>query len=165
MNWYVIKVINGKEKKVKENIENDLKRNNIENIISNFFIPTQTSYQIRKGKKVGVEKNLYPGYIFIECESINEVEGNIKHINGVYSVLKQPLKEYEINRLIGKETKKDKEVFDINQRVKIIDGPFTSIIGTIKNIDREKQKVKVSISIFDRESILDLTFSQIVNDI
>jgi len=77
MNWYVIKVINNKEKKIKENIENELKRNNSENIISKIVIASQNSIQIRKGKKINVEKNLYPGYIFIECESINDVESNI----------------------------------------------------------------------------------------
>lgn len=160
MNWYVIKVINNKEKKIKENIENELKRNNSENIISKIVIASQNSIQIRKGKKINVEKNLYPGYIFIECESINDVESNIKHVNGVYNILKNPLSEIEINRIILKENKINNENFALGQKVKIIDGPFNSFYGVIKNVDNDKQKAKVSINIFDRENIIDLTFLQ-----
>ena len=161
MNWYVIKVINNKEKKIKENIENELKRNNSENIISKIVIASQNSIQIRKGKKINIEKNLYPGYIFIECESINDVESNIKHINGVYNILKNPLSEIEINRIILKENKINNEIFALGQKVKIIDGPFNSFYGVIKNVDNDKQKAKVSINIFDRENIIDLTFLQL----
>lgn len=161
MNWYVIKVINNKEKKIKENIENELKRNNSENIISKIVIASQNSIQIRKGKKINIEKNLYPGYIFIECESINDVESNIKHINGVYNILKNPLSEIEINRIILKENKINNENFALGQKVKIIDGPFNSFYGVIKNVDNDKQKAKVSINIFDRENIIDLTFLQL----
>lgn len=161
MNWYVIKVINNKEKKIKENIENELKRNNSENIISKIVIASQNSIQIRKGKKINIEKNLYPGYIFIECESINDVESNIKHVNGVYNILKNPLSEIEINRIILKENKINNENFALGQKVKIIDGPFNSFYGVIKNVDNDKQKAKVSINIFDRENIIDLTFLQL----
>lgn len=163
MKWYVIKVMNGKEKKMKDAIEIKLKENNIENIISQMLVPSQKSVQLRRGKKISVEKQSFPGYIFVECESINDVEANIKHINGVTSILKQPLSSKEIEGIQGKTNKKDvEETLHLTDKIKIIDGPFNSFVGTIDKLDLEKQKVKVCVLIFGRETMLDLTVSQIV---
>lgn len=162
MKWYTIKVISGKEKKTKEAIENELKKNKTEHIISKLLIASQKSVQLRNGKKVNVEKNSFPGYIFVECESINDVEGNIKHLGGI-SVLKQPLSTSEIERILGNKEDKQESMY-VSQRVKIIDGPFNSFVGTITEIDISKQKAKVCILIFGRETMLDLTFSQIVKE-
>ena len=165
MKWFVIRVVSGKEKKIKESIENLLKINNKVGILSTLLIPTQKSVELRRGKKVNIDKNFFPGYIFVECESIDEVEANIKHVNGVASILKQPLTEKEIERFLIKDDKKHtEEILYLNQRVKIIDGPFNSFSGTITEIEPIKQKVKVSISIFERETMLDLTFSQVVKE-
>ena len=162
MKWYVIKVVSGKEKKMKEMIEHELKFKNSQNVISQLLIPSEKSLQIRNGKKVNVEKNIYPGYILVECESISDVEANIKHVPGVSSVLKQPLSQSEIDRILGIHDKKAVEdVFCANQKVRITDGPFNSFIGEIKNLDLEKQKAKVCVLIFGREVVLDLTFQQI----
>lgn len=165
MKWYVIKVVTGKEKKMKETIENELKEKNNENIISTLLVPSQKTIQLRKGKKIHVEKNFFPGYIFVECEYINEVESNIKHINGVASILKQPLSQLEVDRILGNDNKKDMdEKLHLKERVKIIDGPFNSFVGTITELENTKQKAKVSVSIFGRETLIDLNFSQIVKE-
>jgi transcriptional antiterminator NusG len=162
MKWYVIKVMGGKEKKMKEIIEKELKHNHSENVISQLLIPSQKTLQIRNGKKINVDRNYFPGYILVECESIDEVESNIKHISGVSSVLKQPLSKHEIETILGRESRKDtEEIFGIKQKVKIVDGPFNSFIGTVDEIDNSIQKVKVSVLIFSREVKLDLTFQQI----
>ncbi len=162
MKWYTVKVVSGKEKKIKESIESELKKNNTESVISNLLISSHKSIQLRKGKKISVEKNAFPGYMFVECDSISDVEANIKHINGVTSVLKQPLSSAEIERLLGKADKKEvDETLHVNQKVRIIDGPFNTFVGTIKDVDNKKQKVKVIVLIFGRETILDLSFSQI----
>ena len=153
------------EKKIKESIENELKRNSVEKLISNILIPFSKEIQLRKGKKVHIEKNSYPGYMFVECESINEVEAHIKHIAGVASVLKQPISKNEINRILDKENKKENpDVLCVNQKIKIIDGPFNTFIGTIKTLDENKQKSKVSVSVFGREVMLDLNFSQFIKE-
>lgn len=163
MEWFVIKVVSGKEKKMKEVIENQLKKNNTENVISTLLIPSQKTIQLRRGKKVNIDKIFFPGYIFVECNSISEVEANIKHINGITSVLKKALTQDEIDRILIKEEKKHTEdILCVNQKIKIIDGPFNTFIGTIKYLDTNKQKVKVSVNIFDRETILDLKIQQIV---
>ena len=163
MKWYTVKVVSGKEKKIKEDIENELKKNKAESVISNILISSQKTIQLRKGKKINVEKNMFPGYIFVECDAINDVEANIKHVNGVTSVLKQPLTSFEIERLLGKEDKKEvEETLHVNQKIRIIDGPFNTFIGSIKEADAKKQKAKVEVLIFGRPTMLDLTFSQIV---
>lgn len=165
MKWFVIKVVSGKEKKMKEAIENLLRENKAEHIVSTLLVPSEKNIQLRRGKKVNVEKNFFPGYIFIECESISEVEANIKHINGITAILKQPLTLTEIERILGRENKKEiEENLCVNQSVKIIDGPFSTFIGTIKELDANKQKAKVCILIFGRETVLDLTVSQIVKE-
>lgn len=165
MKWYVIKVASGKEKKTKELIEKELSLNKKESVILTLLIPSQKSVQIRKGKKINVDKNIFPGYLFVECESINEVESNIKHINGVASILKQPLTKNEVDRMLGQEeVKENDETVFLNQTVKIIDGPFNSFIGTIKELDDKKQKAKVVVLVFGREVTLELTFSQIMKN-
>lgn len=165
MKWYVIRVVNGKEKKTKESIENELKKNNVEYLVSNLLIATEKTVQIRRGKKINVEKNFFPGYIFVETDSINEVESNVKYINGVASVLKNPLTEKEVERILGRNNKKEENVmFSLNEKVQIIDGPFKSFVGSIKELDNNKQKAKVNILIFGRETLLDLTFSQILTN-
>lgn len=162
MKWYVIRVATGKEKKILESIDKLLKKNNNENLISSILIPSEKKIQIRNSKKYNVEKLLYPGYIFIECESINDVESKFKYIDGVSSVLKKPLSDVEVERMLMKENRKEiDEKFIINQKVKIIDGPFNGFFGTIQNIDLNKQKVKISVNIFERENILELKFEQI----
>jgi len=164
MKWFVIRVVTGKEKKVKELIEFEL---NDRNLTANLLIPMEKSIKIKNGKKVNVEKTFMPGYIFIECDSISELEFIIKRINGVASVLKQPLSQREIERFLIKKDKSEEdtsdEMFYLEQKVKIIDGPFNTFIGTIKKVDNKTQKVKVSISIFGTETNIDLKFQQIVS--
>lgn len=166
MKWYVIKVMNGKEKKMKELIETKLKEAGTENVVSQLLVPSQKAIQMRNGKKISVEKHSFPGYIFVECESINDVEANVKHINGVSSILKQPISSFEIERILGKIDKKEEneETLQLNDKVKIIDGPFNSFVGTIDKLDLSKQKVKVCVLVFGRETMLDLTVSQIVKE-
>lgn len=169
MKWYVIKVANGKEKKVKESIESELKRKNIENLISNLLVPSNKIQQLRSGKKINVDKIIFPGYLFIECESINDVEGFVKVINGVQSILTKPLRQSEIDRLLDNKTTEDiiinPDIYCINEKVKIIDGPFNTFKGTIKILDNIKQKSKIVVNVFDREVILDLTYKQFIKDI
>ena len=166
MKWYVIRVANGKEKKTKEAIEFELKQNSFEGLISDMLIPHKKTEQLRKGKRVNVEQLTFPGYIFVECNSIDDVEGAIKHVSGVYSILKNPLSQREIDRLREKKVVEEIIIdkFYINERIKIIDGPFNTFIGTIKSLDNTKQKSKISVSVFGREVIMDLNYSQFIRD-
>ena len=169
MKYYVIKVANGKEKKVKESIEHELKMHPIENLISNILVPSNKTQQLRNGKKINVEKITIPGYIFIECESIDTVEGFVKYIGGVQSVLKKPLRQSEVDRLLDKKTDDlvvyvNDNTYYIKERVKIIDGPFNNFKGVIKTLDDVKKKSKIAVNVFDREVMLDLNYTQFIKD-
>jgi transcriptional antiterminator NusG len=167
MKWYVVRVANGKEKKIKDAIEFELKQNSVECLISNMIIPHKKVEQLRKGKIIGVDQLTFPGYIFVECESIDNVEGAIKHINGVYSILKNPLSKREVDRL--QENKQDVVIvtdkYYVNEIIKIIDGPFSTFIGTIVSLDNNKQKARLSVYVFGREVMLDLNFSQFIRNV
>lgn len=167
MEWYVIKVKSGKENKTKEAIEFELKNTGLEYLLSNLLIPRQKQVQIKRGKKVMIDKISIPGYIFAESGSINELESNIKHINGVSSILKQKLSKVEVDRML--DQKKEQETVDdtflyIDQKIRIIDGPFNTFIGTVKEIDNKKQKLKATVTIFDRDTEIELTFSQVTKE-
>lgn len=163
MKWYVIKVVTGKEKKMKETIENEFRHNGLDKFVSRLLVPSQKVVQIRNGKKYNIEKNFFPGYILVECEDIKELEGGLKHIQGVSSVLKDSLKQSEVDRILGKENEVQdtSNNFYINQQVKIVEGPFASFLGSIKELNEDKKKVKLAVLIFGRETLLDLTFQQI----
>lgn len=160
MKWYVIKIATGKEKKIKELVDFEI---NERRINANLKIPMENKIVIRNGKKVNTEKAYFPGYLFIECDNIGEIEGVLKHINGVSSILKQPLTDREIDRFLIKKEKEIKtdEIFYQNQNIKIIDGPFSTFVGTIKSVNKKDKSVKVGIMLFGREIEVELKFSQI----
>ena len=174
MNWYVMNVFNGKEKKVKENIEKELNQRDMMKYVTNILIPREKYYQVRKGKKVKSERNYFPGYIMIECEMNGELLRTVKNTQGVISFLGDktpiPMKESEITNMLGKvaelEGTKDHDLeYDTNlivgQRVEIVDGPFTTMNGIITKICHEKKKLTVDVNIFNRKTPVELSFEQV----
>lgn len=171
--WYVIRAISGKEKKIKEQLELEIKRNNIEQYVSQILIPTEKVYQIKKGKKISKEKNYFPGYILILADLSGEVPLIIKKVNGVLGFLTDsngqpmPLKQSEINRILGKIdelAEKIEEIdtpFNINETVRVIDGPFSGFSGIIEEVNEEKKKLKVIVKIFGRKTSVELNFFQV----
>lgn len=166
MNWYVIRVITNKEKKIKELIENELNSHNLSNKVSQLLIPSKKVMQMRNGKKYAIEKNDFPGYILIETENINEMFSSIKQINGVIGFLgtknPEPLRQREVERIIGRQSETEVEdKYFIGESVIVIDGPFSSFIGDITHVDNKKKIVKVNIKVFGRDVPVDLTYLQI----
>lgn len=172
--WYVVRAISGKEKKVKELINVEIIRNNLESYVSQILIPTEKVFQIRKGKKISKERNFFPGYVLIEASLVGEVPHTIKNINGVIGFLGTekggepvPLRISEVNRILGKvdelaEREEEATVpFIIGEVVKVTDGPFNSFSGIIEEINEEKKKLKVMVKIFGRKTPLELGFMQV----
>src|SRR6056297_996572 len=135
--WYVLRAIGGKEKKVKEYIESEIDRLQIQDYISQVLIPTEKVYQIRKGKKVSKERNYFPGYILIEAVLKGEIQHHLSDVPNVIGFLgaeqggtPTPLKESEVKRILGKVdelSEQGEEVsvpFIVGETVKVIDGPF-----------------------------------------
>jgi transcription termination/antitermination protein NusG len=172
--WYVLRAIGGKEKKVKEYIENEITRLNLQDFISQVLIPTEKVYQIRAGKKISKERNFFPGYILIEAALVGEIPHILKNIPNVIGFLgtekggdPQPLRMSEVNRILGKVdemAEKDEELnapFIVGETVRVIDGPFNSFTGIIEAINNEKKKLKVMVKIFGRKTPLELSFMQV----
>lgn len=167
--WYVVRVISGREKKIKDLINLEIARAHWEEIISNILIPTEKVYTIRNGKKTIKEKNMFPGYLYMEVDTTkinNDILGQIRQVQGVLQYLGtlSPTEEY---RLLGKadelldSDEQLAEPFILNEDVKIIDGPFSGFIGSIEEIHNDKKRLKVEVKIFGRKTPVEVTFMQV----
>jgi transcriptional antiterminator NusG len=170
--WYVVRAISGKEKKVKEYLENEINRLNLQDYISQVLIPTEKVYQIRKGKKISKERNYFPGYVLIEADLSGEIQHIIRNIPNVLGFLgtkgnAEPLRPAEIKRILGKVDELSEQgegvniPFIVGETVTVTDGPFSSFSGIIENIDEEKKKLRVMVKIFGRKTPLELGFLQV----
>ena len=172
--WYVVRAVSGKEKKVKEQLEVEISRLNLEDYVAQVLIPTEKVYQIRNGKKVSKERNYFPGYVLIEASLTGEVPHIIKNITNVIGFLGEtkggdpvPMRQSEVNRILGKVDEladSNEEInipFIVGETVKVIDGPFNSFSGVIEEINEEKKKLKVMVKIFGRKTPLELSYMQV----
>jgi len=172
--WYVLRAIGGKEKKVKEYIDNEIAKGYLQGFVSQVLIPTEKIYQIRNGKKISKERNLYAGYVLIEATLAGEVAHILRNIPNVIGFLGDargsdpvPLRPNEVNRILGKvdelaETGEELNIpFVIGETVKVIDGPFNGFNGTVASINEEKKKLQVMVKIFERKTPLELSFLQV----
>lgn len=172
--WYVVRAISGKEKKVKDLIELEVKRNNLEDFVHQVLIPTEKVFQIRNGKKISKERNFFPGYVMIEADLVGEVPHVIKSVNNVIGFLGAekggdpvPLRSSEVKRILGKvdelaDSEEEMSIpFVVGENVKVIDGPFNNFNGVIEEINEEKKKLKVMVKIFGRKTPLELGYMQV----
>lgn len=176
--WYVVRAISGKEKKVKDMIELEVKRAKLDDFVSQVLIPTEKIFQIRNGKKISKERNFFPGYVMIEADLVGEVPHLIKNVNNVIGFLGAekggepvPLRTSEVNRILGKVDElavSEEELnipFVVGESVKVIDGPFNNFNGVIEEINEEKKKLKVMVKIFGRKTPLELGYMQVEKEI
>jgi len=172
--WYSLRVISGKERKIKERIELEIKRAGWDNVVTQVLVPSEKVYKIRNGKKVILDRNILPGYILLEADperfSAEIVQGisnmpNVIHFLGRNQPI--PMQESEANRMLGKVDESQGlvesmvEPFIEGEMVKIIDGPFNDFVGDIKEINEEKKKLKVIVKIFGRGTEVELNFMQV----
>jgi transcriptional antiterminator NusG len=172
--WYVLRAIGGKEKKVKEYIENEIANGDLKGFVEQVLIPTEKVYQIRSGKKISKERNFFPGYVLIEASLVGEVTHTLRNIPNVIGFLGDtkggdpvPMRQNEVNRILGRvdelaETDEELNIpFVVGETVKVIDGPFNGFNGTIEEINEEKKKLQVMVKIFGRKTPLELSFMQV----
>jgi transcription termination/antitermination protein NusG len=170
--WYVVRAISGKEKKVKEYMESEINRLNLQEYISQVLIPTEKVYSVRKGKKISKERNYLPGYVLIEAVLLGEIPHIIKNIPNVIGFLGSKgepvaMRQSEVNRILGKvdelsgQSEELNDPFIVGESVKVIDGPFNSFSGIIEEVNDEKKKLKVMVKIFGRKTPLELSFMQV----
>ena len=172
--WYVIRAISGKEYKVKEYIEANIKNTDLGEFVTQVLIPTEKVYQVRNGKKIVKEKSYLPGYVLIEALLTGEIAHRIKNlpyvigfISGGTSNKPTPLRQSEVNRILGSVDDMQEVGDEINipyvvgEAVKVTSGPFNTFSGIIEEINNEKKKLKVMVKIFGRKTPVELGFMQV----
>ena len=172
--WYSLRVISGKEKKIKEKIDLEVQRNNWQEVIFQVIVPMEKVFKMRNGKKQTIERNILPGYILVEAipekfsgEMVQTITSltNVMHFLGKTHPI--PMTQTEANRMLGKVDESQEigeamlDPFLIGESVKIIDGPFKEFVGDIKEVNEEKKKLKVIVKIFGRGTEVELSFGQI----
>ena len=171
MKWYSLRVISGKEKKAEEFIRREAEESNISELIGEIFIPSEKVVDVRNNKKRIREKVFFPGYILIQMELTKEsryiVENTANVINFIGSKSEPvPLREDEVKRIFGEVKEKEgREVlatpFKVGDPVIVTDGPFIDFNGFVEEVNEDKRKVKVTVSIFGRPTPVELDFYQV----
>lgn len=169
--WYAIKTLSGKEKKAKENLESEIKLNNISKWIGDVILPLEKKVSLRNGKKYTRETLTIPGYLFIEAELIGEVTRIIRNTNMIIGfagdVKNNPvaMRKTEVERMIGRmedsNVTEDEIIFLVGEEVEIADGPFATFKGNITKVNKDKKTIDVNVSIFGRETPVTLNYLQV----
>lgn len=169
--WYALRTYTGHEQRVKLTLESEIKRLGLQDRITDIIIPQETVFEVRQGKRKTKIKNFLPGYIIVRVSLDKKLKDYINSLPSVVSFVGTkntpvPLTETEIQRIIGRvEERKNIETigteFQVGDPVKVIDGPFSGFNGTVKEVNYEKQKLKVEVGILGRKTPVELDFRQV----
>ncbi|MBD3273914.1 MAG: transcription termination/antitermination factor NusG [Candidatus Marinimicrobia bacterium] len=171
MDWYAIRGYSGKEKKIKETIMMEAERNDLDDLVDQVMVPSENVVEMRDGKKRVRDKVFFPGYILVKMELTKETQYLIENTPGVLNFVgpkgaPQPLRPEEVKRILGEvEEKEGREVvetpYKVGDPIKVTDGPFVDFSGFVEEVNEEKQKVKVRVSIFGRPTPVELDYLQV----
>ena len=173
--WYVLRVVSGKEKKVKEYLDKEVSRSGWDKVVKQVFLPVEKVYKVQNGKKVMRERNYYPGYVMIEISEgklSDDLRDTIKNTSNVIHFLGKEhpiaLRKAEVNKMLGKMDEMAEaggvsmsEPFIVGETIKIIEGPFNDFNGVIEEVNDEKKKLKVTVKIFGRSTPVELNYMQV----
>jgi len=178
--WYVLRVVSGKERKVKEYLDKDIVRSGYAEVIKQVFLPMEKVYKVQNGKKVMREKNYFPGYVMLEVLDGKLTDDMIHHISNVSNIMHFltdgkgskgniiSLRKTDVNKMLGKVDEMSdaggmtmSEPFIIGETIKIIDGAFNDFNGVIEEVNDEKKKLKVIVKIFGRSTPVELNYMQV----
>ena len=169
--WYVVHAHTNFEKKVAQAIREGAEQKGLGTNISEIMVPTEDVVEVRRGAKHNIERKIYPGYVLVKMDLTDETWNMIKQVPKVTGFLggggkPAPISEKEAMAILqqveeGVARPKSTLSYDIGENVRVIDGPFNSFTGTVDDVDSDKQRVKVSVSIFGRATPVDLDFSQV----
>jgi len=170
-NWYIVQSHSNFENKVAKLIKEEAKKSNISEKIEEIVVPTHDITEVRRGKRVQRKKKYFPGYVLIKSEMDEGLYHMIKNIKKVSGFLGSkgipvPVSDKEIDKILGQikdgvAQPKSAIEYNIGEKVQVIDGPFASFTGLVEDIDEEKLRLKVSVSIFGRPTPVDLEYNQV----
>ena len=171
MNWYIVQAYSGFEKKVVESIKDTLSKSKLDTHLGEILVPTHEVTEVKKGKRTKKQKKYFPGYVLVKLDMNKQVYHLIKNIQKVSGFLGSedkptPITDKEIQRILGTvsesaNNQKSGISFEIGEKVKVCDGHFASFNGLVEEIDEEKSRLKVSVSIFGRATPVDLEYHQV----
>jgi transcriptional antiterminator NusG len=177
--WYVLRVVSGKERSVKEYLDKDIARNGWTEIIKQVFLPMEKVYKVQNGKKVMREKNYFPGYVMLEVTDGKLTDDIVQHVSNISNIMHFltdgkgskgniiSLRKSEVNKMLGKVDEMNdqgvtlSEPFIVGETIKIIEGPFNDFNGVIEEVNDEKKKLKVTVKIFGRSTPVELNYMQV----
>lgn len=171
LQWYVVHVYSGFEKKVAQSIEEQAKQAGMTDAMERVLVPIEEVVEIRRGSKVKAERKFFPGYVLVKMEMTDETWHLVKNTPKVTGFLggrgrPTPISEAEADRIMrqvqeGIERPKPAITFEIGEQVRVCDGPFNSFNGFVEDVDEERARVKVAVSIFGRATPVELEYSQV----
>ena len=170
-NWYIVQTFSGFEQKVAETLKDTIKKKKLDDKITDVLVPTHEVTEVKRGKRVQRKKKFFPSYVLVKMEMNKELYHMIKNIQKVTGFLGSSgsparVSDVEIDKILGniKEGSLIPEPsisFDVGEQVKVCEGPFASFTGLVEEVDEEKSRLKVSVSIFGRATPVELEYNQV----
>lgn len=173
--WYSVSVLSNFEKKIAETIRTSVVENGLEDEIDEVLVPTEEVIEVRRGKKVTTERRFMPGYVLVHMEMSDQGYHLINSINRVTGFLgpqgrPMPMRDAEVNQILnrvqeGEDSPRTLIHFEVGEKVKVNEGPFEDFDGMVEEVDEDSQRLKVMVSIFGRETPVELEFTQVTKQI